>query len=162
MALLDFNADDAPKNDGDFEPMPAGWYPAVLSESKITQKDDSRARLAVTFDIIEPSPYAGRKVFGGFNLKNPSEKAVTIAKAQLAELVFACGKSGMIKDSDELHHIPVQIKLKVKPAKDGFEAGSEFQAFKPIDGDAPHAPSTNGKDATPPSAGAPASAPWGR
>ena len=110
-----------------FEPIPAGKYLAVLTNSE--QKPTKSAQgsfLELTFEVIE-GEFKGRKVWARLNLDNPSPMAVKIARAELSALCRAVGVLTP-KDSAELHNLPLLITVKQKTGP-GSEAFNEVKGF---------------------------------
>lgn len=107
-----------------FELLPPGLYKLRLVDAnEKANKANTGTYVNLQFEVIEPQMYAGRRVFDMLNLNNPSEKAVQISQARLSALVRAAGLV-TVSDTDELLMKPVMAKLKVRPAKDGYDAGN--------------------------------------
>jgi hypothetical protein len=154
MAQLhrDFDAETVDSRDP-FEVLPDNTLvTAVLqaSEMKTTSKGDGHY-LSLEFVVIE-GRYEGRKFFDRLNLDNPNEQAVKIAERSLSALCHAAGKL-KVSDSDELHGIPVVLKLGIDPAKGEYEARNKVKTYLPVD---------SGKAAPEKSPTAPKTAPWGK
>lgn len=131
MALLNFNAQTVAPAQA-FELLPAGWYNAKIVESQMKPtKNGSGAYLALTLEVIDDK-YASRKLFDRLNLKNDNPQAVDIAYRTLSAICHATGIV-QVQDSAQLHGIPLQVKVKVVPAKDGYEASNEISGYKPIE-----------------------------
>ncbi|MDP8228357.1 MAG: DUF669 domain-containing protein [Candidatus Electryoneaceae bacterium] len=116
MANLGQNGFDATHVDPtvDFEHVPAGRYAAEITDSDM--RDNSKGTgeyLWLEFTILD-GPCAGRKLWTQLNLVNPSSQAVEIAQRELSAICHAAGKL-RVQDSIELHNIPLQINVKVKP-----------------------------------------------
>jgi hypothetical protein len=100
----------------DFTPIPVGDYKAVITESEVKQtKAGDGQYLNLRVEIIE-GEYSGRIVFVILNLWNPNPKAVEIANRELATIVAAVGKPGA-QNSEELHNIPMTIKVGLEQGK---------------------------------------------
>lgn len=138
MAEINFNAGEV-EPAGTFDVKPPGWYKCVVSSSEVkpTKKRDG-SFLELEFDIIE-GEYAGHKFWDRLNLDNANQKAVQIARKQLAAVCHAVGKPHQIKDSEELHNIPLMVKVKVRPAnpEKGWDAMNEVQGYKSVTEAAP-------------------------
>jgi len=129
MAL--FNFDPTPHQlQSTPEPLPVGWYPAVMTESEIvpTSKGDG-FRLKVLYEIID-GPGKGRKVPAGYNIDNPNPQAVQISMEEIKTARFCMGLFGPSQDSSEMHNKPLQIRLKKQKDSDYNEVGG----YKTIDG----------------------------
>jgi hypothetical protein len=119
--------------DGAFDPVPADNYVMHITNSSIeaTKKKDGKF-IKLEFTILE-GEYKGRKIWTNLNIVNPNPVAMEIAKKELATLCRATGKLN-IADTQELHGIPFQGRVKVKPAKDDWPAGNEMVSYKRIEG----------------------------
>lgn len=165
MAFLGetFNIDELPQGTGNFEPLPAGWYNATISQSELkATKDGPGQYIKVRYDITGPS-HQGRVVFGNLNIKNASAKAEEIGRQQLGEIMRAIGLA-KVTDTDQLIGGSLSIKLDVRAATEQYAAQNEVKGFKAITGSAP----TFAAPAASPSASAPAAAtgkaapPWAK
>lgn len=134
MAHLGFDARTVEPDKGQLDPIPAGWYTAMVDESELKPTNDGLgARLAVRFSIID-GQYANRKIYTGFNIRNQNPVAQEIAFKQLSALAHAVGVL-QVEDSAQLHNIPLKIRVKVVPAKDQYEAKNEPTTYKHISED---------------------------
>jgi len=150
---------------GDFEPIPAGEYRAKIIESDI--EDVSRNHnygrcLKLTWQI-ETGPYDSRLVWQRLNMwaegMTNNDKVVSIAQSQFAAIRQATGKLTP-QNSEELHHIPCMIRVKVRTDPSGqYGPSNEVTSVKPVDGGGVAA---NGAQqfAPPPQAASRGSAPW--
>lgn len=130
MAMLNFNAANVVPDTGSGDPIPAGWYVAMVTESDIKPTSNGMgARLAVTMTVQEPQKWAGRKVFTGFNIKNDNPVAQDIAFKQLSALAHAVAVL-QVEDSQQLHGIPLKIRVKVKPASGTYEPSNDITAYR--------------------------------
>jgi len=152
MAMLPgaFNSEEHEEM-GTFEVLPADWYVSMIQESTIkpTKKaleekngnDElpadqySGLRLNLKFKIMG-GEFDGRTLFEGLNIKNPNAQAVEISQKTLTSICKAVGKVS-INDSEELHGIPMKIKLGIKPASAQYDAQNTFKAFEKYDGAVP-------------------------
>lgn len=112
------------------ERAPRGWYPAVMFESDIepTAAKDG-FRLVTKFKIID-GPYKGKTISKGFNIDNPSPKAVEISLSEIKTICSCVGKFNPINDSQEMHNIPLQILL-TEPKDSDY---NDIKGYKTIDG----------------------------
>jgi len=139
MTVLDqaFDSDDHDDMDGGFDPMPKGDYLCKVVETEINETSAGTGKyIKVKFEVIQ-GDFKGRFVWTNINIINPNPVAVEIAKKELATLCRAIGKSGTIKDTNELHGIPLTVKVKIKPAKDGYDAGNETTGYLPANNTTP-------------------------
>jgi hypothetical protein len=138
----------------DFEPVPAGKYLAVITESEMKpNKAGTGSYLQLTFAIIE-GEHKGRFLWARLNLDNPNAVAVQIAKAELSAICRAVGVLAP-NDSTDLHDLPLVIHVKCKKRPDTGEIANEVKGYSPKasltePAVKPAAPSTNGKATTPP------------
>lgn len=163
MAHLGFDATQVPPDSGQLDPIPAGWYNVMVDESEIKPTSDGLgARLAVRFNVVD-GEFANRKIYTGFNIRNANPVAQEIAFKQLSALAHAVGVLN-IQDSQQLHGIPLKVRVKVKPPKDGYDAQNEITSYKDVN----YVPDSKGSAASGPAApaapagfGAPPAAPAG-
>ncbi len=117
--LRGFDANDVEPTTG-FDPVPAGKYQAVITESEMKPtKSGNGTYLQFTFEILE-GEYKGRHLWARLNLDNPNQTAVKIARAELSAICRAVGVMAP-KDSVELHNLPLLITVKCKKRKDNDE-----------------------------------------
>ena len=111
-----------------FEPLPAGRYRVVVtdSEEKPTKSGDA-SYMQFTFEVIE-GPHAGRKLWARLNLNNPSAQAVQIARAELSALCRAVGVLTP-QDTSELHDIPLDVKVSLRIRHDTGEHTNEIKGY---------------------------------
>jgi hypothetical protein len=150
--LRGFDANSVEPNSG-FDPVPAGKYLAVITESEMKPtKANTGQYLQLTFQILD-GEYKGRMLWARLNLDNPNATAVQIARADLSAICRAVGVLAP-NDSVELHNLPLVIDVRCKKRADTGEITNEIKGF-------------GRKDAPPPSpAGPPAATnstpPWKR
>ena len=155
LSGYNFNAESIEPNTS-YEPIPAGWYQAIISNSEMKATRDGYGEyLSLTLQIIE-GQYENRLVFARLNLKNANDKAVDIARKDLAAICRAVGVMSP-QASEELHDIPLMIKVKVRPASGDYEASNDIGGYKAVEGaNLTPAPKTQ----TPVTPSAPAKKPW--
>lgn len=160
-----FIADDMPKGQGNFDPLPAGWYNATISGAEVKKtKSGTGEYISVRYDITGPT-HQGRVVFANLNIMNASPKAEEIGRQQLGEIMRATGIVS-VSDSDQLIGGQLQIKLSVDRSEQ-YGDKNEVKGFKPLAGGfAPSAQQTF-KAAAPAQPSAPPAAqkaapPWAR
>jgi hypothetical protein len=112
----------------DFEPIPAGKYLAIITDSGMKPtKNGSGSFLELTFQVID-GPHKNRLLWSRLNLDNPNKQAVEIARAQLSAVCRAVGVM-QPKDSLELHNLPLQITVKCKKREDTDEIVNEIRSY---------------------------------
>ncbi len=112
-----------------FAPMPPVWYKAALTSSALTDnKSGNGSHFKFEFTVLE-GKYQSRKVWANVTWTHAtSELAVKIGRRAFADLCLACGKAS-VDTTEELHGIPISIKLKIKPAEGKYEEGNEITAY---------------------------------
>jgi hypothetical protein len=112
----------------DFEPIPAGKYLAVISNSEMKPtKSGSGTYLELTFQVLE-GQYKNRLLWSRLNLDNPNKQATQIAQGELSAICRAVGVM-QPKDSTELHNLPLQITVKVKKREDSGDLVNEIKGY---------------------------------
>ena len=131
MATLNFDA-NAIQPDTSFDPIPAGWYNAIIDESEMKPtRNGSGAYLALRFNVID-GQYAGRKVFTRLNLRNQNPVTQDIAQKQLSSICHAVNVL-TLQDSSQPHALPTQIRVKVTTDQTGqYEPSNEISGYKAI------------------------------
>jgi len=113
-----------------FEPIPAGDYLVVITESEMKQnRNTPGSHLALTFEVIE-GEYKGRKLFTNLNLDNPNRQAVKIARAELSAICRAVGVMTP-KDSMELHNLPMRVRVGLEKRQDTGELQNRIKKYEP-------------------------------
>lgn len=127
MAQLDFDASSVQPLDV-YEAIPSGEYEAVITDSEMkANKSNTGMFLELKTEIIS-GDYTGRKLTARLNLKNPSVKAVEMAKRELSSICHAVGVL-QPRDSAELHNRPLTIKVKLVNRDDGSNS-NEISGWK--------------------------------
>jgi hypothetical protein len=116
-----------------FELLAPGWYAAMIVASEWKETSSGGQMLVLTLDLLENvhPEHKGRKIWARLNLRNASEQAVQIAQRDLSAICRAVGVLA-VTDTEALHHKPLAIKLKVRPAKGEYEASNEIAGYDPI------------------------------
>ena len=162
MAFLteSFDVNELPVgNTGSFEPLPAGWYTATISQSELkATKANNGQYIKLRYDITGPT-HQGRVVFGNLNIKNASAKAEEIGRQQLGEIMRAIGLA-KVTDTDQLIGGQIGIKLEVKQDAQ-YGASNEVKGFKSLSGSAAPSAAFAAPAAAPINAGK-AAPPWAK
>ena len=112
----------------DFEPLPAGKYEAVITESEMKPtKSGTGHYLQLTFQVIE-GEFKNRFLWARLSLDNPNATAVQIARAELSAICRAVGVMAP-NDSTELHNLPLAISVKCKKRDDTGELTNEITGY---------------------------------
>lgn len=129
MANLNgFNANEVEPAAG-FDPIPAGKYPAVITESEMKPTKSGVGKfLQLTFQILD-GEFKGRLVWARLNLDNPNATTVKIARAELSAICRAVGVMAP-KDSVELHNLPLVIKVGHKKRGDTDELTNVIKGYE--------------------------------
>lgn len=98
---------------GDRSALPAGEYVAAMVKSdKKDAQAAGNAYINCEFEVMD-GPAKGRRFWTMLNLWNSNAQAVEIAQRELNSIMHACGRL-RVSDTQELHGIPMRIKLRVK------------------------------------------------
>jgi hypothetical protein len=130
IVMADLNGFDANQVEptGDFDPIPAGKYLAVITDSEMkSNKAGTGSLLQLTFQIIE-GEYQNRLIWTRLNLDNPNAVAVQIARADLSAICRAVGVPSP-KDSVELHNLPLVINVRCKKRNDTGDIVNEIKGY---------------------------------
>ena len=128
MALLNIDTshiDPTPR----FDPIPAGDYPVIITESETKLTKDSTGQYLQLKLEVQDGEFRGRILFDRLNLWNNNAQAKEIAHRQLAQIAHAVGVL-QVADSEQLHFKPLIATVKVRPARDNFEASNEVKGYK--------------------------------
>jgi hypothetical protein len=118
---------------GSFSPIPEGLYPGQLIESEwIENKSGEGRHVLLKFEIIDEGEHYGTWLFDRLNLDHPSPKAVNFATKKANTLAQACGKSN-VKDTDELHMIPVLLDVGIEEYNDNMQ--NVIKKYSKLDSD---------------------------
>lgn len=122
-----FNADEAPEQRS-FDPIEHGTYLAAITDSEMKpNKAGTGEYLSLTFELLD-GKYQGRKLWVNLNLNNLSQKAVTIARAELGSICKAVNVP-IVQDSNELHNLPLLIQVGSRVRKDTGEKENKIQKY---------------------------------
>jgi hypothetical protein len=96
-----------------FDPLPAGWYFATITESELkTTKAGNGEYISIKYEVTGPT-HQGRGIYSMLNIRNPNPKAEEIGLGQLRSLMAAINLNDL-QDTDQLLGGSLQIKLNVK------------------------------------------------
>lgn len=119
---------------GDFSPIPAGEYRAMIVESEIKDAKSGGRYLKLTWKV-DGGEFDGRLVWQNLNLWNDSTKAAEIAQRELSSICHAVGKMN-VQDSEELHHLPCLIRVAMR-TQEGYAPQNDVKGIKAADGSKP-------------------------
>ena len=118
MALFNFDATAVKPQETSFSPIPAGNYLALVTSSEMKLlKSGNGTGLSLQLQIVD-GQYANRRIFANINVQHNNPKAENIDQGELSQLCHAVGIL-QLKDTSELHNIPVTIKVKIRIAAPG-------------------------------------------
>ena len=141
-----FSVNDVPESTSNYDPIPAGWYNAVINGAEVkSTKAGNGKYLNMRYDITGET-HAGRVVFGMITVQNPNTTAETIGQQQLGELCRAIGKV-VLNDTDELLGATLSIKVAIS-AREGYEPRNEVKGFKALKGGMPSMPAVSAPSST--------------
>ncbi len=113
-----------------WEAIPEGAYPVeIVKSERRTNRAGTGSYLEIHFEVIE-GPQQGRQVIVRLNDDHPSERAVRMAKSDLAKICLAAGHPRP-SDTVELHNVPLWAEVVVKRRKDNGELANEIVAYHP-------------------------------
>lgn len=159
MTILNFDASQVAPSEAR-EAIPAGWYTAKMIKSEMKATSDGTGQyLACEFEVIG-GDYNGYKLFDRLNLQNKNQTATEIGWRTLSAICHAVNVI-QVADSQQLHGIPLQVKVKLRPAGPGadgkyYEASNEISGYKAAEVATAAAPAWATTGAPAPAAPAPA------
>lgn len=134
MAELKFNGANEEAMD-DYSVVPASTYNAQVTKSEVVpNKKKDGSLLKLQFKIID-GEFKGRIIFSQYNITNPNQAAVEISRRQIKTLCDALGKPNGFNDTNELHNIPLQIKVSVQPAQAPYPEQNKIKFYDKYSGE---------------------------
>ena len=169
MAQLNFRPSEVPQDE--FHVLPEGEYMAEIIKSEITPNKANTGQILKLTWSVKSGQRAGVQIWQNLNIVNANAQAQGIAERELANICEAA-RIDPLHDSEQLHHIPLLIGVKIRPAQNGYKPQNEIKGVRPMS--APQAaqpqqhaaPATQPQQAYAPPAAAPApigggARPWG-
>jgi hypothetical protein len=120
MALLpeEFDASNVPTR---FGMLPEGRYVVAITKAELRSSMTGTGQyLAVEFTVQDPSEYLGRTVLVRVNVYHDNPIAREYARAELAAICAACGKT-KISDTNELLRSILVIDLRYRSSPNGMQ-----------------------------------------
>lgn len=111
--------------------IPKGDYQAKVVESAVLPTASGSGELLKLVFEIGAGPFRRRRIVERLNIVNPHATAQRIAQEMLARLCVAAGLAGIV-DSDELHGIPVIIRVDIRPGSDGYGDRNVIKDYRPL------------------------------
>lgn len=146
----------------DFEPVPAGEYMVIITDSEMRATRAGGEMLSLTHQVIE-GEFKGRLIWETLNLVNANPKTVQIAQQHLSAICHAVGITQAITDSEQLHNRPLVVRVEVDH-QEGYRPRNRVKAWKAIAAPAPAAAPVAPRPAAPaapaPAARTSAPPPW--
>ena len=123
-----FYVKDMPEQEGgDFSPIPAGEYTVEIKSAEIKQtKAGNGSYIDARMDVTE-GKHAKRVLFANINIKNPSEVAEKIGRAQLGEIMRA-NNIAALQATDQLIGCTMIVRVVISEYKG--EAKNEVKGYK--------------------------------
>ena len=128
MSLLNFDANEVEPSKA-FDPIPAGKYIAVITDSEMKETRAGTGRyLQLEFEITD-GEYAGRKLWSRLNIENQNAEAVRLARADLSAI---CRAVNVLTPSDsiDLHNLPLVIKVHCRKDKNTGEITNDIRGYE--------------------------------
>ena len=121
MAAFNFNAHSVePTEARDNAPLPAGAYTVEVTGAELRDlKSGNGQGLSVDYTVIDPEPFARRKVWSNLNITHSNPTAEQIGRQQLAALCLACGIDNL-NDTDEFFGKIIRIQTRIRPATEKY------------------------------------------
>lgn len=168
MAYLGMSFDANTVEPSDRSALPAGDYTVMITASEWKDSKAGAQYLALTLQVVD-GPHKGRFLWDTLNLNHPKQYVLAIAQQTLSAICRATGHMA-ISDSEELHNIPVVVRVAYIEAKNGFDEKNQIKQWKPAGSAAspvapaahpahPKAPPVAAAKAVPPVPRTPAKAP---
>lgn len=126
-----FDPNEVPEDDNDYGPIPAGWYRAkIVGSDEYENKKKTGRILELQFQVEGPT-HENRRIWLRLNYINKNATAQKIASQLLKKITDACGKPHGISTTEEIHGVPIMIRVKVKE-DEGYEPSNEVTAAKKL------------------------------
>lgn len=111
MASFDYDFNEVPESE--FSVLPEGDYVVVATASdKKLNKEGTSHYLEVIYEVID-GDYKGRKIWERYNLWHAKPTVANISRRDIKKLAQCCGFTVQPSDSNELHNIPLIVRLSV-------------------------------------------------
>lgn len=132
---MDFDPNQVPKDERSFDPLPPGDYEMHVIDSDVITTVSGGKMIKLTMEVISGA-FERRRVWENINIQNANPEAERIGARALADLMLAIGLSA-VRDSEELHFRPFRARLKIEPAKDGYNAKNRISRYMAMNGGTP-------------------------
>lgn len=125
MARLGFDSDKV----ADYNGVPAGSHNVRIVASEINPTKAGTGKILTLTMKVEDGPSKGMTHFERLNIINPNAMAQSISHRRLKDIMVACGLSGSLGDSEQLHNIPFSATFTVK--EDNYGKKSDLKKVAP-------------------------------
>lgn len=134
MAEINFNAANVKPSTGAGDPIPLNDYRMHIVESStaVASSGAENKILKLTLEVLD-GEYKGRKVFVNLNIVNSNATAQKIAQEDLSAICHATNVM-QLKDSSQLHHIPMICRVRIKAAKGEYDAQNVIKKYSSASG----------------------------
>ena len=109
--------------------LPKGDYQAKVVESAVVPTASGSGEMLKLVFEVTAGDFRRRRIVERLNIVNPHATAQRIAQEMLARLCAAAGLAG-IADSEELHDIPVVIRVDIRPSSDGYADRNTIKDYR--------------------------------
>ena len=83
--------------------------------------------------ILLESDHEGQLIFTNLNIVNKNDIAVKIAQGDLKAICDAVGFEDDLEDTEDLHNIPLAIKVSITEETSNWPAKNEIKGYKSLD-----------------------------
>lgn len=144
----------------DITALPDGWYQVVIEESgfKATRAGTGEY-LELALRVLDGA-YKNRKVWARLNLRHDQEKTRNMAVRELATICQAAHKTHAIRDSSELHNIPIEAHVVYVPPTAEYKAKNDVKGWRAVGSGGPQHQAPPAPRPVAPVPAAPAGGPW--
>jgi len=132
------SVDIGPDSGSGFELIPEGTYVAKVIGSELSptkslnpQTKKPRGQVLELSWQLQSGPYERRIIWDKITLVHEEPQAQKIGREQWKKALRAAGIDHSPRDSSEIHEIPVKIRVKTKPASNGYDARNGVAAYYP-------------------------------
>ena len=128
---IDYDQNEVSEQSNDFTPIPNGKYLMMITSSDEKTSKAGNKYCAMTLQVCQ-GPYDGRLLWPNLNLGHPNPTVVGYARQELKSMQVAC-KQLNIKDTSQLHSIPMIVTVAVVKNKDTGEPENKIRKYEVAD-----------------------------
>jgi hypothetical protein len=112
-------------------PLPPGKYVMEITEGELRDNRSGNGRhIRLVLEVMD-GEFKGREVCDYINTEHPNPLVLEIAAKRLSSIVRACCLP-VISDVDELHHRPMLVDVRIRPAEGRWPASNEVKKYLPV------------------------------